>query len=366
MPGLMLYAGQGWADSFQQTLSGHASEEYVTNPLLNPADQGLSAWRSMIEPSYMLTDNLGANVLNAGLDFMLVRSSNTSISADRNNPTATLGWKHLNDKGQFDISSAYNESETIMNEPSAIGLVSANSTRTSRNFAADWSRELGERTTLKLNGAYADITFSGSSNNINLSDYTSESGGMNFNHVWSEHTATFVNFSYVNLVPTASSGPSSRQYNARLGLNWNSSARLDWTLQAGPSRLENAGSVAGGTTSLQGGLTMNYKGQLANLSLSANRQSTPSGLGAIITADQLNGSMSYDFGERSKAGIDLGWRKNDYLTGNLYRTAGVWLHRDLSPSWGMKTYFNHTSSEWGGLNPASSNLLGVSIAYINL
>lgn len=361
LSGLMLYAGQGWADTLKQTWSAFASEEHVTNPLLNPAGQSQSVWRSTLNPSYLLTDSLGKDVLNAGLDLMLVKSSNTSIYANQTNPGATLGWKHLSDKGSFGISSNYSRTSTLSTEPSATGLVSANSIRTSRTLSADWTRELSERTTLALNGGYTDIAYSGSGNSANLSDYASQSSGMRLNYAWNEHTATFANLSYVNLVPTGS-GPSSRQYDARLGMIWSATDRVDWTVQGGPSRLENAGAA---TTSMQGGMTMNYKGQQSNLSLSANRQSTPSGLGEIIIVDQANGNLSYDLGERSKTGIDLGWRQSKYLGNNIYRTAGVWYHYDLSTSWGIKAYCNHNTNVLGGLNSATStsNILGLSIAY---
>lgn len=367
----VLFAGEGWADSLQQNFSAHASEEYVTNPLLNPAFQGLSGWRSTVEPNYILTDTLGADELKASLDLLLVRSSNTSIIADGDYPTATLGWNRLQDKGKFGISTSYSVAPTLVAAPSTVGLVSANSSMTSRNLSADLTRELSERTTLTLNGAYSDIAFSGSGNTASLMDYASQSGGLKLNYVLGEHTATFVNLSYLGFVPSGGA-PTSSIYNAWLGLNWNATERLDWILQGGPSRLESAGvagagagSGAGTSTSLQGGVTMNYKGQLSGLILNANRQSTPSGLGAIIIIDQANGSLSYDLGERSKTGIDLGWSKYNYVSGDLSRTAGAWLRHDFNTSWWMKAYVNHITNVWGGLNPALSNTIGFSITYTN-
>jgi hypothetical protein len=361
LSGLMLYAGQGRADTMHQTWSVFASEEYVTNPLLNPADQSQSVWRSTLAPNYMLTDTLDADVLNAGLGIMFVRSSNTNLVANRNSPTASLGWKRMGDKGEFGISTKYNRDSTFLTEPGATGVVSANSTRTSRDLSADWIRELSQRTTLTLNGGYTKVTYSGSGNSTTLSDYTSKSGGMKLNYALSEHSATFVNLSYVNRVPTGN-GNDSHQYNARLGLDWNASEHIDWSLQAGPSKLESAGTS---TTSTQGGMTMNYKEQRVNLALSANRQSTPSGLGAIVTADQANANLSYDLSERNQTGLDLGWRKSNYQTGNEYRSAGIWLHHDISTYWGLKTYFNYNTSAWGGSNTATSKILGLSLAYTN-
>jgi hypothetical protein len=367
LSGLMLFAGEGWADSLQQNLSARASEEYITNPLLNPALQGLSAWRSTVDPNYMLTKVSGADQLTANLDLLLVHSSNTSIIANGGFPTATFGWNRQGDKGKFDITTSYNVASTMTAIPSTVGIVSANSTSTSRNLSADWSRELSERTTLTLNGAYIHTTFSGNGNSASLYGFDTQSSGAKLNYAWNEQSATFMNLSYVDFVPTGG-GPSSRIYNAGLGLNWSASERLDWTLQAGPSRLESPGGSAGTTTtttSLQGGMTMNYKGQLTNLVLNANRQSTPSGLGAIIMVDQVNGNLSYDLSERSKTGLDLGWSKYDALTVSFYRTAGVWLRHDFNTSWWMKAYINHNTSVLGNLNPAMSNMIGFSIAYTN-
>ena len=368
LSGLMLYAAEGYADSLQQSFSARAAEDYITNPLLNPALQGLSAWRSTIEPNYALTNTTGADELKADLDIMAVRSSNTSIIANGNYPTATLGWSHQNEKGKFDISTSYHVASTMIAMPSATGLVSASSTSTSRDLSADWTRELGERTSLTLNGAYKEVSFNGNGNTVSLTDFSTQSSGIKLNYALGEHSATFVNLAYIDFVPTGG-GPVSSVYSAMLGLDWSASERLDWILQAGPSRQQGAAGNATDTTtstSWQGGTTLDYKGELSNLELKANRQATPSGLGGIIMEDQVKGSLSYDLSERTKSGLDLGWSKFNSQAVGLYRTAGVWLHHDINEFWGMKTYLNHNTSAWSGFNRAVSNMVGVSITYTNL
>ncbi len=363
LSGLILLAGEGRADSLQQNFSGKASEEYVTNPLLNPALQGLSAWRSTLDPNYMLTKVSGADQLTANLDMLLIHSSNTGIIADGGYPSAKFGWSREGGKSKFDVTTSYNMASTMMAMPSTTGIVSANATSTTRNLSADWSRELSDRTTLTLNGAYSTMAFGGNGNSASLYGFATQSSGVKLNYALNEHTSTFMNLSYVDFIPT-SGGQSSRIYNALLGLDWNASERLDWTMQAGPSRLEE-GTGSATSTSLQGGMTMNYKGQLSSVTLSANRLSTPSGLGAIILTEQMNGNLSYDLSERSKTGLDLGWSKFDAIPVSFYRTAGIWLRHDLNTSWWMKAYLNHSTSVWGGLNPATSNMIGFSIAYTN-
>ena len=374
LPCFIFCGGEVRADSLQQTLSARASEEYITNPLLNPALQGLSAWRSTFDPNYKLTKVSGADQLTADLDLLLVHSSNTSIIADGGFPTATFGWTRQADKGKFDVTTSYNVASTMLAMPGTVGIVSANSTSTSKNLSADWSRDISERTTLTLNGAYTNTTFSGNGNttlagngnSANLYDFVTQTGGVKLNYALNEHNATFMNLSYVNFAPSGS-GPNSRVYNAGLGLNWSVTERMDWTLQAGPSRMESPGSAGTTTTttSLQGAMIINYRGQQSNLILNANRQATPSGLNAIVMVDQANGSFSYDLSERSKTGLDLGWSKYDALPVSFYRTSGIWLRHDLSTSWWMKTYINHNTNVLGSLNPATSNMIGISIAYTN-
>jgi hypothetical protein len=366
LSGLMLSAGSS-ADSVQQSFSANASEDYITNPLLNPTLQGLSAWRSKIEPNYMLTNTSGADELKADLDLMSVRSSNNNIIATGNFPTATLGWIRQNEKGNFDFSTSYHVGSTMMEIPSTTGFVSASSTSTSRNVSADWSRELSQRTMLTLNGAYKDVTFNGGGSSTALYNFYTRTGGLKLNFELNDHAATFMNLSYMDFATTG--GAPVGIYNAWLGLDWNASERLEWTLQGGPSRIVGSGSGGANMTTtidFQGGTTLKYKGQLSNFGLSANRQSTPNGMGGMIIVDQAKGNFSYDLSERSQTGLDLGWSKYNSLPVGLYRTSGIWLHHDISEFWGLKTYLNHNTSAWGGYIPATSNMIGISLAYTNL
>jgi hypothetical protein len=373
MASMMLYAGEGWAGSIEQTFSGQAEEDYITNPLLNPADQGKSAWKTILTPNYGLMDVMGENVLKANLGVALIKSSNTQILADQANPDASMDWHHQNDKGGFGISASYQENSTILTEPSAIGFYTANSRRTSSNLAADWSQALSELTTLALNAGYSEVKYKNNSTSINnlasLSDYNESTGSAKLSYKLSEYSATFLDLSYLDM--KASSGAfDTRLYNAMLGFNWNESERLTWTAEGGPSRVNRSGTAIGGTgnggAGFQGSVKMDYKGQRSDLSLGVSRKSTPSGLGGLILTNQADGSFKYDLSEQNQTGVDLDWRKSDYLAGNLYRSESVWLHRDLSPAWGMKVYLMHRSSEWSALSvpgSASSNTLGLSVAY---
>ena len=86
-------------------------------------------------------------------------------------------------------------------------------------------------------------------------------------------------------------------------------------------------------------------------------------MGGFVTTDQVNGRWSYDLSEQSRTGISAGWRKNRTITDDVSRTTDVWWQRDLSPFWTVRAHCLHRIREGGGAGGASSNILGLSLAY---
>ena len=353
---LMFCTGQGWAASWQQAASARASTEYDTNPAMDSAYRGSGIWQSSLVPSYTVTGTASASEFNAGLALHVARSSNKILSQDREDPSVFLNWRRQGEKGELGISTRYDEVSTRVAELTGTGLIFADGTRASRTMSASGNRALGERSTLSVDGAYTDTSYKGGT----FVDFVTHSGGVSFNYAWSERSIPFIKVSYLDFAP-AGSAPTNRRYNAMLGLNWKVSDQLDWIMQAGQSRNDGVG----GSDSSQGGVVLQYTGQLTRLALNADRQVVPSGLGGFITADQVKGSWSYDMSEHGKIGVYLGWRKNQSLTDNFNRTAGTWLQRELNSLWGMRMYYQHKISGSNGANNASSNILGFSLAYTN-
>lgn len=345
LAGLMLYAGQGCADSWQHAISSSISTEFDTNPAMSPAYPG-GAWRTLFAPNYTLKGSTGANEFKAGVSLQMTRSSNTALSQNSDNPTAFLDWSRQSNVGEFGISSKYTKISTRDYVSDTTGVVPAESTRTSSTISGRWSKALNERNTLSVNGAYEDVSYTGSS----LTGYATQSGSMQFSHDLNERSTPFLMVSGYNYAPVGS-GPSSHLVSGILGLKWKAEY-LNWTMQAGKSRL-----------GLQGAAGMQYTGQRARLGLNADRQVSSSGLGGSVKADQARGNWSYALNERNTFGINAAWRKNHSITNDVNRSTGLWLQRELSPFWRVRTHYTRKTREGGTANGASSNTLGVSLTY---
>jgi hypothetical protein len=348
---LVIYSGQGWADSWQQAGSARVSTEYETNPAMSLTYPG-SVWRALLEPSYTLIGRVGANDLKAGLALQIARSSNKTLSQNREDPSVFLDWQQQSEAGEFGISAKYNETATRVAEIRNIGPGFADGTRASRTMSGSWNKALSERSTLSADGTYEGVSYKGGT----YINYVTRSGNMMFKYDWSEHSTPFVKMSYADYVPAGSNFLSSSA-NVVLGLNWKAFDYLGGSLQAGKSKVSNA------NMDTQIAADIQYAGQRTGLVLNASRQVSSSGLGGFVTVDQANGSWSYALSERSKTGIDLGWQNNHFVPDIINRSAGAWLQHDLNSFWGLRTYYLHSISEQVGVGGASSNKLGIALVY---
>lgn len=348
---LALYSGQSWADPWQQAWSARVSTEYDSNPTMNPAYHD-GIWRSMFVPSYKLNRTGDANELNAGVAVQIARSSNKTLSRDRNDPSVFLDGRRQSDAGEFGLSAKYDEVATRIAELDNAGPFSVDSTRASRTMSGSWSKALSERSTLLADGSYQGVSYRGGP----YVNYANQTAGLKLSYAWSEYSTPFLRVSNVKYVP-ADGGPSSSLASATLGWNWKVADYLEGTLQAGESRSSTA------QMSTQGAVEVKYAGQRTGLVLNANRQVTPSGLGGFVAADQANGSWSYALSERSNTGIYLGWRKSHFITYFTNSSTGAWLQRELNSFWVVRTNYLHKTSEQDGFGRASSNILGIAFVY---
>ena len=349
--GLVLYSGQGSAGTWQNAVSSRVVTEFDSNPAMSSTNP-VSIWRFILEPGYTLMGRVGEDELKAGLGLQIERSSNKTLSQNRDSPYAFVEWLHQMDKGEFGISTRYAEIATRNSTIDAIGMVPVNSTRASSTTSGRWSMALSERNTIAMDGAYESVHYNGG----NFVDFAHQSGGVRFSHALSELSTTFLRLSGEKYLP-ADGGPSSRQALATLGFDWKVE-NTDLTMQLGNYR-------GGGNSGLQGGATVLSTGQQTQLALNANRQITSSGLGGFVKADQVSGGWRYALSENSNTGIDLQWLKNHSISiNNIHTSEGVWLQRNINPLWGMRTYFLHNNIGGGvGVESASSNIIGISFVY---
>jgi hypothetical protein len=315
----------------------------------------------MIEPGYALRGMFGESSLNAGLALQMSRSSDKTLSPDRDNPSVFLNWLRPSESGEFGINSRYAEMATRDSDGvDATGRVPESSTRASRSLSGNWSKALSDFSTLSADTAYEKVSYKGGG--PTYTDYSTRTGGLKFSYIMSEQITSFIRVSGNKYMP-ANGGTSSSLTDATLGMNWKAEY-WDWTVQAGKAR------IGGGNSDTQGSVSAQYAGQRNHFVLNAGRSISPSGLGGFAKSDSVKGSWSYVLSEYSNTGIDLERRKNFsntivYGGTSSSTTSSAWIDHNLTSLWKMRTYYMHRLIQGGWYESVSSNLLGLSLAYEN-
>jgi hypothetical protein len=312
------------------------------------------AWRGLFEPSYSLMGKAGENELTTGLAVQMSRSSNKSLSPDRDSPTVFLNWLRPSTVGKFSINSQYAEVLTSdAGGADSAGRVSTGSTRVSRTVNGSWSNELSALSTVSADASYSGVSYKGAGTYQN---YATQTAGLKFDYVMNERTTSFYRVSGNKYVPD-NGGLSSQRNDITLGMVWKSEY-LDWTMQAGKSKVVSGNSVT------QGSIETHYAGERNQLGSKISRLVLPSGQGGFVTTDQIGGNWSYALSDYSNAGFDIFLRKIHSNTNSSESTmSSIWLEHNLNPLWRVRSYFRHRTNDVTGSAGASSNVIGFFLAY---
>jgi hypothetical protein len=355
LAGHLFYTEQAWADSWQNTVTSRVSTEFDTNPSMSPTYPG-GVWRALYEPGYMLVGEDGPNELKAGLGFQIERSSNQTLSRNRDSPTVYIDWLRRSEVGEFDISSKYAEIATRNAGVDATGQgLIGGTTRASRILSGSWINSLSERSSLNVDGSYEDVTYKGGG----FVNYVTQTGGFKFSYAWSEQSTPFIRVSDQKYVPSEG-GSSIGLASALLGLDLKAED-ISWILQAGKSK------DTEGNTDLLVSILAHYIGPRAQLDLSADHLVLPSGLGGFVNVDEKKISWRYALSDNSNTGFDLDKRINSHsvINNGTSTMTGIWIERDLNSFWKVRTYYSHWLNKMVGVNGAYSNTIGLSLNYAN-
>lgn len=362
-----LAPGPVLAASWQSTVSSKVATEYDTNPSMSSSYPG-GVWRALFEPGYMLTGTEGANELRARAGVQIERSSNPSLSRDRDSPNFNLGWLRQGEMNTLGVSYDYRQIALRNALVDAAGQ-GINGTSTSRALAGTWSNTLTERSKFSVDGSHQSVAYNGGP----FINYELQTGDAKLSYELSEGNTSTVKVSSDKYMPAVGGGSSVRLNSALLDLEL-ASENIRWTFDAGKFKdsQDNSGSL--------GSAEARYTGQRSQLVLNAGHLVFPGGLGGFVKADQRRVSWRYALSEDSNAGIDLEKGSYHYLdnrnihlvAGNGIRllntsstTAGVWMERELNFFWKMRTYYQHRFNKIEGGSAAYSNLVGISFDYVN-
>ncbi len=352
--GVLLGHMPALAEEWRRSGSMPMTLEYDSNPTLSATNkQGVS--RTKITPTYNLIGTYGVDEIKAGLALRLERSSNEAISQNREDPILSLGWRRQTQTGEFGLVANYEQASTRFTELDETGQQLRDGTRTTQSLGGKWRSTVSERSTLSADGNYKQVDYDQSG----LTDYANLTAGLTYSYAWSERIEPFIRVAASHYEPSGSTLPSSDNSTLMVGVKWKESEHLEWTGQAGASRVSGATSDTGWI----GSLAMRYLGKRYDLLLDAGRYVKDSGQGGFVESDQIKGAWSYALGERTRTGVDVSWRDNKSANPNTIRQLTVWAGYELSQFWNARLYYQRRERQQTGFADATGDLLGLSLIY---
>lgn len=345
-----------------QSLTLPLTFEYESNLQLSATNEQ-SINRIVLVPNYLISVNQGTEQWFARASLRLERSSDQTISQNRNDPSLNLGWTHDYEAGQFDVSALVNKQSTRVSEFTDSGLVNADNTRNTRTFTLNWLNSLSERTSLALNGVITNVAFDRLAT-TSLVDYRNESVNAKLSYDLSEKVGTFTQLSFSRYKPEDASNINSEIKSFDIGLTWNVNERFNVTTSAGANEIKSESNIQGTSNnkSWQAILNTQYTTLQTNSHLSLSKSYLPSSTGSIYETNQLTAGWSYNLSEKEEFILDFSWRKNFIPNKAVTKSLIANYIRQISLSWDFRLSAEHRNRD-DILTSASSNSIMASIIY---
>ena len=144
-----------------QQASAPLSIDYDSN--LNLSQQKKGVWRYTTIPKYSVALLNERNRWFTDLALTLQRSSNTNISADREDPAVGIGWQRELEKGSFSLNARYDKRSSRFTQFNTNAISDVDGTSVNKSLAANYSYALTERLNFSIGADYTKVAFTDSS-----------------------------------------------------------------------------------------------------------------------------------------------------------------------------------------------------------
>jgi len=347
----------------QQSLTLPLTFEYETNPQFSITDEK-SVNRVILVPNYSLTVNQDTEEWFAQISFRLERTSDQTISEDRNDPTLNLGWKHDYETGQFGLTGFLNNQSTRVSEFTDSGLVSDDNTRKTRSLSVNWLNNLSDRTSLTFSGDATNVTFDGVTT-TGLIDYRNELINAQLNYMFNEKVESFTQLSFSRYKPEGLNAINSETKSFDIGVILNVNERFNMTASAGINETKNINNIqtTSNDRSWQANLNMQYATLRTNSHLSISRSLLPGSTGILNETNQVIAGWTYNLSEQDNIVFDINWSENLSLNKTVTQHFSVNYTKAFSLSWDLSLSAVHRSIDNNLTIAAASNSIMASIIY---
>lgn len=360
---LCLLTSAALADPVQQSASLPLTLEHDSNPRMT-ARGGESVFRQRFAAQYVFSrGGGGASAVDLSLGAVLERSNNEAVSANRADPSLGLTWRRASDTAELAVSGRFEQASARAAEFQQSGLIAGDATRKTQSVGISWRNALSERTSLTLGGDYRDVSYRGNRDGDGLVNFTTTGLKSELGYMLSERGEIFSSLAGSRYEPANNSSAtvaSSKNYNLMLGYREKLSETLDFSIQGGKGRIENASST---DSSWQGNGRLNYTGERLEAAFDIGRSVIASGVtGGFANSDQVKLQLSYLLSERTRTGIELSRIENKGSAPNTAHAYAAWVNYEISSFWSVMLRGYRKEVEGLAYN-ASANIFGLTLVY---
>jgi len=349
------------------------SYKYEGNPTLLVTDELIEPLsRLILIPDYLLLINKGNEQWSLGASLRMERSSNQSVSEDRNDPALNVGWIHEYRTGQFDLNALLVDRSTRFTEFQDSSFVRFDNTRQNRSIFANWLNSIGSRASIAINAEGTSVAYA--TETLTLNDYQYTSISPRLSYTLNRQVEAFGQFSYLGFDSKGTNTVSSNESNAEsidFGVTWTVSEKANIIASVGLNQMYEllvsnnlVGVMSENTTEgWQGLLNIQYVTLRTTTQINLERSLQPLSAG-IVESNQLDVGWAYSLGEREEIALDFRWRERLQIIRIRTMNIIVSYTLQLSSKWDfMVSAENRNRVDSSTLASAYSNSLLTSIIY---
>lgn len=329
-----------------------ADTQYNSNLQFLPIDAE-SVYVYRIMPTYKIRAADSIDELFATIGFNFQKSSNNTISNDREDPNATVGWVRTLPSGSLSLGASYLKESNRILQFTQTGLVADDGTSVTRDFDAIWTHNLTNRLEMELSARYQKTVFSGVNALGNFDDRRLQA---NFEYQYSQTLTPFIRLSANDLRNVSRT----KYQTAVFGSQIDFGTPVKYLVELG-----NVHFSSSGDDEAVGAFEIDYESARQKLLLRLSREAFPTGLDFVEIGDAIALSYLYDISEKSQFGSSLNASQTKI---GAFKTQSVtfFYNYDLSPKWQMNVDLGFNNIKTPGSNSANNNVLGVGLTYQSL
>jgi hypothetical protein len=328
--------------------------DYHSNIQFLNDKQAESVYIYSIVPEYKISVLDDKNKWYGSVGVSLERSSNKTISDDREDPFGKIGWQRELESGKLGLVADYSKQSSRTSQFTETGVLAADGSTVAKSIEAEWLYSISPKLDLTTTAGYNESTFSGVSE---LSDYNTKEVGVELMYILNERVKPYASILATDYKANGVLDSNRIRYQTyRFG--------TDVTLNPNFGFNASAGMVQFNSSSQDewiAGLSTTYTGNRYALTGTLERTVYPTGLSRIDVGDRLKADYSYSLSEKSAFGVGLGLTQNnsDLKTQDF---TGFY-DRDLTRSWLMHVAVGARYSKSPGQESVDDTSVGIFFTY---